>query len=800
MTNDEKIKLIGQKIFLLSNNLDKYKQELDLLKSQLEALQSGTVTPPVIQKEVKPVTEEIKVPQPEIQQPNIINEIKVENLNIPPVKEPTKKEPVISPNPLPKSASLSFEERVGAKWFSIIGIITLVIGIAIGVKYAIDKDLINEVTRLVLGYVAGSIILVLALFYKKKYSAFSSVLLSGAMAVMYFTTYVGYSYYHFYNATVAFLIMSVFTGFTVYAAYIYNYEVVALVALVGGYALPLLLSTGGGEIQYMFGFMLILNGGILALSFLKYWKFVNHVAYALTWFIFTAWMSSEYKPEIYFGRTLFFSTAFYILFYMSFISYKVFRNKPFSAWDVILILSNSLVYFGIGYSALDHLYYDQYLGLFCVLNAVIHLGFAMLCKKKEVSDKTIYYFIISMVISFITMAIPVQLDGNFVTIVWVTELVVLLYMSKRFQIPTYRNLSYVIMWLAFFSLIDDWGRYHDLMDTKETILGLHLFRNHYFLTSVYAALGFVVAQWLNRNMITNIWAKIVNVSLIVIAIFTSYQAFANEIVLYCDTRYLLSETKHFGEYGYDWTDYDHSWRDYKTLVILMYSVLFFSVLGLLSIRKFGNRVMAFTTWGINLFLVIVMFTVGFLILSELRSNAVYNDAYTQITTWNYNFRYVFLPFAFLPVFMIYMYRNSELLAKVRPINTWLFHVCILFILSNELTHIMTMTHLDNYDHYRKVSYRMGYTVLWGLYSMALIVYGILRKRKILRIIAISLFGLTIVKLAIDAMSMSRGYQLIVFVTIGIILLIVSFMYQKFKPLLFGEENKQEPVINPENPA
>jgi hypothetical protein len=50
------------------------------------------------------------------------------------------------------------------------------------------------------------------------------------------------------------------------------------------------------------------------------------------------------------------------------------------------------------------------------------------------------------------------------------------------------------------------------------------------------------------------------------------------------------------------------------------------------------------------------------------------------------------------------------------------------------------------------------------------------------------------------MSMSRGYQLIVFVTIGIILLIVSFMYQKFKPLLFGEENKQEPVINPENPA
>lgn len=83
---------------------------------------------------------------------------------------------------------------------------------------------------------------------------------------------------------------------------------------------------------------------------------------------------------------------------------------------------------------------------------------------------------------------------------------------------------------------------------------------------------------------------------------------------------------------------------------------------------------------------------------------------------------------------------------------------------------------------------MGYTVLWGLYSMALIAYGILRKKKMLRIIAISLFGLTILKLAGDAMSMTMGYRLIVFITIGVILLLVSFMYQKFKPLLFEDTN------------
>ena len=36
---------------------------------------------------------------------------------------------------------------------------------------------------------------------------------------------------------------------------------------------------------------------------------------------------------------------------------------------------------------MNNKYYEMYQGLFCVLNAVFHLGFAMLCKKKEVADK-----------------------------------------------------------------------------------------------------------------------------------------------------------------------------------------------------------------------------------------------------------------------------------------------------------------------------------------------------------------------------------------------------------------------------
>ena len=57
MTNDEKINLIGQKIVLLSNNLDKYKNELAQLQSELNALKEGKtvaekITPIVIEKKI----------------------------------------------------------------------------------------------------------------------------------------------------------------------------------------------------------------------------------------------------------------------------------------------------------------------------------------------------------------------------------------------------------------------------------------------------------------------------------------------------------------------------------------------------------------------------------------------------------------------------------------------------------------------------------------------------------------------------------------------------------------------------
>ncbi|HWY34023.1 MAG TPA: DUF2339 domain-containing protein, partial [Nitrosopumilaceae archaeon] len=81
-----------------------------------------------------------------------------------------------------------------------------------------------------------------------------------------------------------------------------------------------------------------------------------------------------------------------------------------------------------------------------------------------------------------------------------------------------------------------------------------------------------------------------------------------------------------------------------------------------------------------------------------------------------------------------------------------------------------------------------YTILWALYSMGLIIAGIVKKGKMLRIMGICLFGLTLIKLLLDSINMTLGYKLIVYCSIGAILMIVGFLYQRFKHIIFRDDD------------
>lgn len=85
---------------------------------------------------------------------------------------------------------------------------------------------------------------------------------------------------------------------------------------------------------------------------------------------------------------------------------------------------------------------------------------------------------------------------------------------------------------------------------------------------------------------------------------------------------------------------------------------------------------------------------------------------------------------------------------------------------------------------------MGLTILWALYSLSLIAVGIARKIKMLRIMGFVLFGAALIKLLVNSFNMSGGYKIIVWISIGAILTIIGFLYQRYKTILFGDDEEK----------
>src|SRR5690606_24596043 len=124
--------------------------------------------------------------------------------------------------------------------------------------------------------------------------------------------------------------------------------------------------------------------------------------------------------------------------------------------DIVLVLANSFIFYGIGYNLLESHNGEGLLGLFTVINAVIHLMISVFIRRQKLADKNLFYLVAGLFLLFVTIAIPVQLDASWVTLLWVGEAALLFWIGRTKAVQFYEKLSYILMMLAVLSIVHDW--------------------------------------------------------------------------------------------------------------------------------------------------------------------------------------------------------------------------------------------------------------------------------------------------------------------------------------------------------
>jgi uncharacterized membrane protein len=351
-----------------------------------------------------------------------------------------------------RKPSFGLEQFIGLKLLNFVGIIVLLIGIVIGVKFAVDKNLISPLLRIILAYSAGSLLFGLSFFLHKKYEAFSAILFSGAAATFYFTTYGAFEFYGFLSRPFTFSLMALLTISTVWISLRFNRQEIAILALVGAYGIPFLVGGDSGNIAALFTYLFVINCGILFISFRKNWEWLKYLSFGFSWLILLSWLVIKYDTG-WFNTGMIFSAALFIQFTITICGFNLLRSKNLQEKDYILLSLLSIFL----YSSVLLLYkssneastYANIALALSFLHFAISSGVYFLLKTQRSLSR--FYLLAGIVLLIIF--IPVKYDGILVSILWIITAILLFIAGLMLKISMFRFLSFSLFAITLIKLV-----------------------------------------------------------------------------------------------------------------------------------------------------------------------------------------------------------------------------------------------------------------------------------------------------------------------------------------------------------
>jgi uncharacterized membrane protein len=343
----------------------------------------------------------------------------------------------------PSQSDGGFEAVIAGRWLNYVGILALLFAVTFFLKYAFDNNWVGPRGRVGIGLLMGS-----ALYpgshwlLDRGYKYFSEGIAALGAAVLYLSLWAGWHYYAIFSQSTAFALMIVVTAATMIVAAGRNSERIAFLALIGGLITPMLVSTGENHEVALFTYLTILGAGVLGIAWVRNWKSLPPAQFAATLIYFWGWYSDFYRDNEL-TTTIVFATVFFILF-ATLPVIRSWREGELSGLEAGIVLVNSLAYL----VALRQMLWPQNrwaLTVAVLLLAAAHLVAERLLPEKRGGELRVARILYSgLALTFVTLAIPIRLDGRWITIAWAVEGAVLIWSGLRVRFAPMRWVGFVM--------------------------------------------------------------------------------------------------------------------------------------------------------------------------------------------------------------------------------------------------------------------------------------------------------------------------------------------------------------------
>ncbi|SEO48646.1 Predicted membrane protein [Duganella sp. CF517] len=355
-------------------------------------------------------------PQPQPEMPS--DPKPLPKLRLDSTPETTETPPPRAPRPPPQWLVAAKAWLFGGNLVAKLGLLILFIGVSFLLKYTAARVTVPIELRLAGIVLADLALLAWAWRIRLRRPAISLPVQGAAVAVLMLVTFGAFRLYQLIPSALAFALLLVLTVFTCVLAVLQNAMWLAIFGIAGGFAAPILASSGGGSHIGLFSYYALLNAGVLGLALLRSWRPLNLLGFAFTFSIATAWGAQRYVPENYLSVQLF--LLLFFVFYVSIpLAYARRQSVKLKNYvDGTLVFGTPMLGFGLQFTIVRGIefgvaYSALALGLF-------YIGLATALRRRD-QYALLGDAFLALGVVFGTLAIPFALDGRWTSAAWALE-------------------------------------------------------------------------------------------------------------------------------------------------------------------------------------------------------------------------------------------------------------------------------------------------------------------------------------------------------------------------------------------
>ena len=637
-----------------------------------------------------------------------------------------------------------FEMKIGLNWLSKVAILLLVLGVGAGFKL-MYSGWFNGYMKGTTFFLLGVLMLVAGewLFRKNK-QTFALGLLGGGISVLYGSIFYSYFLLEIINITVG-LSLSVLVSLTaVLLSLRYHSRSIISLGLVGGY-LPLFSYMGtfgleGNAVYVAMGYLFLLNVSILLVSFRKRWAIVNYISFLFNVPSMIALIVLSNSDSI----SMLYVVITFTMYLGITLGYAFKHLSKLSWWDFTLLALNTFISCSALYILFTAAGWEDFHGVLALVFCLVYFGLGRFLEKFMQQEKQSMLLFYATSLTFAVLMIPFQFGAEWVSIGWLIEGVLLTIYGSRNRFKQLERAGWGILTLCLGSFF--------IVDVLTHLVGYN--SDHFVLKYSFITAGMLsvtcyyavqqhkkVAQLYSRPIEASIIKVFKYVTLLNVWFYLMYEM-GN---LY--NTWVPREFSHFGFYR----------------LLLIASVTIALAYALSKVTMLYDRVVKYyglSLYGIGYFLCLIIT----LSIPTLQSNYMYNSATEYIALGiliGFNILVFFSIRDVLIAFIRQQYKSIEMYPVV-------LGVYLLGILTSFLVVQFQLTEVG-----------LIFSVLYLLLAIVYIMFGFRYRYVYIRRFGLGLTLVATGKLILyDLSFLSTGSKMFAYFTFGLVLLGISYSYQR----------------------